>query len=70
MVRQFINPNGTQKILHGDDTDVSTITIIKYSQEHYLTVSVFINEEDEKLIPTTEIIDSKKLKEMFELHYV
>lgn len=69
MVSKFTNPNDNQKILHGSDTDVSTMTIIKYSQEHYLIVSTHINEEDEKLFPYTEIIDSIKLKQMFDLQY-
>lgn len=66
---KYTSPVGSFKILHGNDTDVTWLTIIKFANDKYVVTRTFDNEFNMKLEPTTEIWDLAELKRQFKLQY-
>ena len=70
MVKQFINKNdnNSRKILAGNDTDVSDMIITKYGDK-FLFTSILIDEEEQNIYPSTEILTKEEFKAHFDLQY-
>jgi hypothetical protein len=69
MVRRFTNPDSGRKILFGNDTDVSDCIITKFGDDIFLFVSIFIDEERERIQPTTITLNKEDFKKHFDLQY-
>jgi hypothetical protein len=57
------------KILHGNDTDVTWVTIVKYSPNSFVVTQVFDNEYSMKLEPKVFIWTAVDLEHEFKLQH-
>ena len=69
MVHRYTNSDSERKILAGNDTDVSDVVITKFTDDIFLLVSVMIDEESNKINPSTHTLTREEFKNEFELQY-
>ena len=66
MVRRFTENTGNRKLLFGNDTDVSDCIITKYGN-NILIVDIMIDEDSDKIYPTSKVLTLREFKNEFEM---
>lgn len=72
MLRRFIYPgdisaSGGPKILHGNDTDVSLLTIVQVHKDKYVCTEIMTDEDTGEAFPSVYMRNFEELKKDFEV---
>lgn len=65
---RYTSPHTKRKILHGNDTDVSDLTIMKYG-DFFFYSHLYINEVDNTFQPQPHVMTKEEFQKEFELQY-